>query len=118
MPESASPKTPASRWTVEMLKEHIDSLREQDHRHSNEIREMDLRHANELREMDRAAIEVLAKNYSADKAMQNEWRGTINDLLAAMRGSKTGIKEFFGWIVAAIMLIIAVLGVFIIKVKP
>ena len=60
----------------------------------------------------------MAATYAADKAAANEWRGTINDLLSVMKGSKSGVREFVGWIAFAITLVLGILGVFIVKLKP
>lgn len=96
-----------SDWTPGTLKAHVDALRRQDRRHAKELRKTDLRHAKELRAEQQFAIERLAAVYTSDKAQANEWRGTINDLLAVMRGSKIGIQGFVGYIIAAITIVAA-----------
>lgn len=111
---------PRNGWTVATLKEHNDALRAADQKYNDAMRAADERLRAELRaadekfdkERDRAvqhatdtalasiekATEVLARTYSTDKASQNEWRGTINDIISKLGG----IRAMWGWIVGAL----------------
>ena len=96
-----------SEWTVDTLKEHNEALRYADNQAL-------------MRALGNVATsaKVLAESMKEYKESQNEWRGTINDILAVSRGTKLGIKEFVGWIAFAVTLVVSVLGVFIIKLRP
>jgi len=96
-----------SEWTVDTLKEHVEALRYADNQAL-------------MRALETVATsaKVLAESMREYKESQNEWRGTVNDILSVMRGSKSGIKEFVGWIAFAITLVVGVLGVFIVRLKP
>jgi hypothetical protein len=87
-----------SEWTLDTLKEHFEALRDAD-------REA-LVHA-----LDAAnkALDVLAKKYDADKAAANEWRGTINDILAQGRGARLGIKELVAYVVGVVGIIAGIM---------
>lgn len=54
------------------------------------------------------ALDVLAESQKEYKASQNEWRGTINDILATQRGSKTGTRELVAYVVTAISVALGV----------
>lgn len=77
-----------SEWTLGTLKEHFEALRAADKDAIIQARETTDR-----------ALDVLAKKYDADKAAQNEWRGTVSDILAQGRGAKLGIKELIAYVV-------------------
>lgn len=91
------------------LKEHFDALRAADQRLFEALRSAD---ATFDRERDRAvekatatalasiekATALLASTYRSDKAQQNEWRGTINDVISKLGG----MRALWGWIVAGI----------------
>lgn len=116
---------PKDGWTVATLKEHNDALRAADQKYNDAMRAADERLRSELRaadekfdkERDHAvqhatdtalasiekATEVLARTYSTDKASQNEWRATINDIISKLGG----MRAMWGWIVAAIMMAFA-----------
>jgi hypothetical protein len=86
-----------SEWTLSTLKEHFEALRTAD----KEALDAALTTAN-------TALEVLAENQRAYRDQQNEWRGTINDILAQNRGTKTGARELWGYLVGALALAFAI----------
>lgn len=66
------------------------------------IRDERDRRYSERHDANQQALAVLAASQAEYKASQNEWRATINDILAAQRGSKTGSRELVAYAVTAI----------------
>ncbi len=90
------------------LKEHLLALRDADMRL---LSERDTANKDALAAALAAttkALDVLAEAYKSDKANANEWRATVNDLLAVARGSKTGTRELIAYLVTAITIALAV----------
>lgn len=52
--------------------------------------------------------EKLAQQNREDKAAANEWRGTINDFIAVLRGQKSGISSTWSVLISLISVAIAV----------
>jgi len=52
--------------------------------------------------------EMLAEQYRQDKGAQNEWRGTVNDLLSVIKGRLGGISAAWGVLISILSVGIAV----------
>jgi len=114
-----------SLWTVETLKLHYDALRdadarfqaERDRRYTvqDEARATALEAA--LRSIEKAT-DLLASAYRSDKAAQNEWRGTINDIMSKMSGKDTGATDLWKIIASVIGVAVTVGSVLYAVLKP
>ncbi len=109
-----------SQWTVETLKEHFDALQEKEHAFQVErdrrYSEQDAARSTALEAALKSiekATDLLASAYRSDKAAQNEWRGTINDIMSKMGGVKVGTSETYTNIRNAVLIVVA-LGSFIV----
>lgn len=108
-----------SQWTVETLKQHFDALRqkdaefqaERDRRYTEKDEDRSTALEAALKSIEKAT-DLLASAYRSDKAAQNEWRGTINDIMSKMGGEKSGASDTYANIRNVILLLIA-MGAFI-----
>lgn len=96
------------RWTVDLLAAHVEALRKADERFQDE---RDRRYTESAR-ADREALTVAALNAHQKaeklamaldeyKETNNEWRKTVSDLIAVMQGGSKGMRDMWGWVVAA-----------------
>jgi flagellar biosynthesis chaperone FliJ len=53
------------------------------------------------------ALDVLARKYKEDKDSQNEWRGTVNDIISKTSGSSIGMQKMWGAIVILVGLAVS-----------
>lgn len=59
-------------------------------------------------EQQKLLSEKLAAQYREDKASQNEWRQTVNDMMALLRGKNAGISTAWGVLIAVLSIVIAI----------
>lgn len=97
-------------WTVETYAAHNEALRLADARFQDE---RDRRDAERF-EANKAALAVaLSTATKADEKTEqalkeyktgaNEWRDTVKDIIAIQQGGSKGMRDLYGWLVAAII---------------
>lgn len=119
--------TTQSGWTIDTLAQHIEALRESDARFQDErdrrYRERDESNKQAVKDAmaaaDKAAekTEVALKEY---KVGANEWRSTVQDLIARQGGQSQGKDASWSLLLGAAALIVSLIaiGSFVFRAQP
>lgn len=112
MTETKDTAKGTSGWTTETLYVHFMALLEASERKNQQ-------QFSDAKEAVKAALDAAQKAVDkAERALvgwkesQNEWRGTIADIISKTAGKGAGLSAMWGYVLAAIMLIIAIAGLY------
>lgn len=106
-------------WTIETYAIHNEAMRKADNKFQ---KERDRRYS-EINKANKSSVAVaLATATKADekteqalkeyKESANEWRKTVSDLIAMQQGGSRGMRDMWGWLVAAAMAGAALFNIF------
>lgn len=97
-------------WTLDSYVTHNEALRKSDRRLQKEREKrynlLDASNKSVLAAALSAAKQAddkAEKVFNEYKVGANEWRDTVKDLIAAQQGGSRGMRDMYGWLIAAVM---------------